>query len=84
MLHVETFVYMDMNAGTICLILTCKLSHQLWILVTFVINCFQGYVLYISDLKRSVHEMHAGEKLEHSIGLEVAVRVIGVVIEGET
>ena len=28
--------------------------------------------------------MCAGEKLKHSVGLEVAVRVIGVVIEGET
>ena len=84
MLHVETIVYVHVYAGSICLILTGKLSHQLWILVTFVINCFQGYVLYISDLQRSVHEIHAGEKLEHSIRLEVAVRVIGVVIEGET
>ena len=28
--------------------------------------------------------MCAGQKLEHSVGLEVAVRVIGVVIEGVT
>ena len=28
--------------------------------------------------------MCARQKLEHSVGLEVAVRVIGVVIEGET
>ena len=47
-------------------------------------TCFEGYVLYISDLQRSVHEMCTWQKLEHSVGLEIVVRVIGVVIEGVT
>ena len=37
--------------------------------------------MYISNLKRSVDSMHAGQKLEHSVGLEVIFGVIGVVIE---
>ena len=52
--------------------------------VTIVITCFQGYVLYITDLQRSIHEMCSWQKLEHSVGLEVVVRVIGVVIAGMT
>ena len=39
--------------------------------------------MYISNLKRSVDSMHAGQKLEHSVGLEVIFGVFGVVIEGE-
>ena len=32
----------------------------------------------------SVDSMHAGQKREHSVGLEVIFGVFGVVIEGET
>ena len=70
-----------MNAVTDCLMLTGELSHQLWVHVTIVITCFQGYVFYTSDLQRSVHEMCTWQKLEHSVGLEVAVRVIGAGLE---
>ena len=38
--------------------------------------------MYISNLKRSVDSMRAGQKLEHSVG-HVIVGVIGVVIEGD-
>ena len=35
-------------------------------------------------MQRSVYAMGARQKLEHSVGLEVVVRVIDVLTEGET
>ena len=41
------------------------------------------HILNVSNVNRSVNVVSARKKLEHTVGLEVVVRVITVLTEGE-
>ena len=60
-----------------------KLCHQVRVLITLVMETFKRHILNISYVNRSVNVVGAREKLEHSVGLEVVVRVVTVLIESE-
>ena len=59
-----------------------KLCHHMRVLITLVMETFKRHILNISYLSRSADVVSAREKLEHSVGLEVVVRVLTVPAEG--
>ena len=61
-----------------------KLYHYVRVLITSVMETFKRHVLNIFNVNRSVNVVGAREKLEHSVGLEVVVRVVTVLAKGET
>ena len=53
------------------------------VLITLVTVAFERYIIAVSYVNRFVNIVSAREKLEYSVGLEVVVRVITVLAEGE-
>ena len=79
-LHQKKLHHKLIVSGTIIAFLQFRLElcHHVRVLITLVMETFKRHILNIYFVNRSVNEVSARKKLEHSVGLEVVVGVITV------